>query len=177
VTCEGRPTKVEGNPDIVVRMHHTAAFAAGSRGMSFPLGSLNTAVLLTSSLAMALARSAPTSAIVSARRIVFFSPPLRGRLPEPSATILAGELWGERASLPPELRAGIGAPDVEKYLNDLNSKLLERLQAGGEVYLSNAVIGGSFALRACVVNFRTTMADAKTLIDAAVREGWALHRR
>jgi len=30
---------------------------------------------------------------------------LRLRLPEPSATILAGELWGERASLPPELRA------------------------------------------------------------------------
>src|SRR5579864_3653531 len=29
---------------------------------------------------------------------------LRLRLPEPSATILAGELWGERASLPPELR-------------------------------------------------------------------------
>ncbi len=30
---------------------------------------------------------------------------LRARLQEPSATILAGELWGERASLPPELRA------------------------------------------------------------------------
>jgi len=30
---------------------------------------------------------------------------LRARMPEPSATILAGELWGERASLPPELRA------------------------------------------------------------------------
>jgi competence protein ComEC len=29
---------------------------------------------------------------------------LRLRLPEPSATILAGELWGERSALPPELR-------------------------------------------------------------------------
>jgi competence protein ComEC len=29
---------------------------------------------------------------------------LRARLPEPSATILAGELWGERSALPPELR-------------------------------------------------------------------------
>jgi aromatic-L-amino-acid decarboxylase len=79
--------------------------------------------------------------------------------------------------VPRELNAGIGEPDVEKYLNELNSKLLERLQAGGEVYLSNAVIGGAFALRACVVNFRTTMADAETLINAAVREGRALHTR
>ncbi|HTX58401.1 MAG TPA: ComEC/Rec2 family competence protein, partial [Verrucomicrobiae bacterium] len=30
---------------------------------------------------------------------------LRDRLGEPSATILAGELWGERAALPPDLRA------------------------------------------------------------------------
>lgn len=28
----------------------------------------------------------------------------RARLPEPQATILAGELWGERAALPPQLR-------------------------------------------------------------------------
>ncbi|MEO7086743.1 MAG: aspartate aminotransferase family protein [Gemmatimonadaceae bacterium] len=79
--------------------------------------------------------------------------------------------------VPRELRAGVGAPDVEKYLNDLNSRLLERLQAGGEVYLSNAVIGGRFALRACIVNFRTTMADAEALIAAAAREGRALYTR
>lgn len=30
---------------------------------------------------------------------------LRERLPEPGASIVAGELWGERTSLPPELRA------------------------------------------------------------------------
>ncbi|MEO6912976.1 MAG: ComEC/Rec2 family competence protein, partial [Candidatus Baltobacteraceae bacterium] len=30
---------------------------------------------------------------------------LRTQLPEPSASILAGELWGERAALPPELKA------------------------------------------------------------------------
>ncbi|HVZ13112.1 MAG TPA: cytochrome c oxidase subunit 3 [Bauldia sp.] len=40
---------------LVVRAHHSAAFTAGSKELSFPLGTLNTAVLLTSSLAMALA--------------------------------------------------------------------------------------------------------------------------
>ena len=30
---------------------------------------------------------------------------LRDRLPEPGASIVAGELWGERAALPPEIRA------------------------------------------------------------------------
>ena len=46
---------------------------------------------------------------------------------------------------------------MEGYLNDLNRELLTRLQQGGEAYLSNAVIGGKYALRACIVNFRTTL--------------------
>lgn len=43
--------------------------------------------------------------LVLARAHAWALEQLRLRLPEPSATILAGELWGERASLPPELRA------------------------------------------------------------------------
>ena len=42
--------------------------------------------------------------LVLARAHAWALEQLRLRLPEPSATILAGELWGERASLPPELR-------------------------------------------------------------------------
>jgi glutamate/tyrosine decarboxylase-like PLP-dependent enzyme len=50
-----------------------------------------------------------------------------------------------------------------------NERLLAALQRDGRVYLSNAVIGGRFALRACVTNFRTTEADIETTV-AVVRE-------
>ena len=48
---------------------------------------------------------------------------------------------------------------VETYLNTLNEELLDRLQRGGQVFVSNAVIGGRYALRACIVNFHTTAGD------------------
>ncbi|MGC1424400.1 MAG: aspartate aminotransferase family protein, partial [Terracidiphilus sp.] len=60
---------------------------------------------------------------------------------------------------------------VESYLNDLNRELLTRLQQGGEAYLSNAVIGGKYALRACIVNFRTTLEDVEALLPIVVRIG------
>jgi hypothetical protein len=43
----------------------------------------------------------------------------------------------------------------------------------GRVYLSNATVGGAFALRACFVNHRTTDADVDAVVDevlAAARE-------
>jgi aromatic-L-amino-acid/L-tryptophan decarboxylase len=49
--------------------------------------------------------------------------------------------------------------DRDEFLNELNTKLLDCLQAEGEVFVSNAVIHGAYVLRACIVNFRTTMAD------------------
>jgi glutamate/tyrosine decarboxylase-like PLP-dependent enzyme len=57
------------------------------------------------------------------------------------------------------------------YLNKLNLQLLARLQQSGEVYLSNAVINGKFALRACIVNFRTSLADVEALLPIVVRMG------
>jgi glutamate/tyrosine decarboxylase-like PLP-dependent enzyme len=57
------------------------------------------------------------------------------------------------------------------YLNELNHELLTRLQAGGEAYLSNAVIQGKFALRACIVNFRTGVSDVRALPPLVVRIG------
>src|SRR5207247_11416798 len=56
--------------------------------------------------------------------------------------------------IPPDLTPG--SEQVEAYLNQLNAELLIRLQKSGEVALSNAVVGGAFLLRACIVNFRTT---------------------
>jgi aromatic-L-amino-acid/L-tryptophan decarboxylase len=73
--------------------------------------------------------------------------------------------------VPPDLRANLGAEPVEHYLNELNRELLTRLQNGGEVYVSNAVIGGKFVLRACIVNFRTSLADVEALPEIVARIG------
>ncbi len=44
----------------------------------------------------------------------------------------------------------------EGDLNALNRAILDRVIRRGRVYISNAMIGGKFALRACIVNHRTT---------------------
>ena len=49
--------------------------------------------------------------------------------------------------------------------DDFNKRLMVEVQRGGESYLSNATIGGRFALRACIVNYRTQAADAGKLLD------------
>jgi glutamate/tyrosine decarboxylase-like PLP-dependent enzyme len=64
-----------------------------------------------------------------------------------------------------------GDEKVEEYLNQLNRELLGRLQASGEAFLTNAVIGGAFVLRACIVNFRTSLADIQALPDIITRLG------
>jgi glutamate/tyrosine decarboxylase-like PLP-dependent enzyme len=71
--------------------------------------------------------------------------------------------------VPSDLKAG--GEEVEKYLDLLNNELLTRLQNSGEAYLSNAIVRGRFALRACIVNFRTTQADIEALPPLIVRIG------
>lgn len=63
----------------------------------------------------------------------------------------------------------------EDYLNTLNEKLLNELQQGGEVFLSNAVIASKYCLRACIVNYRTSKKDILEIIDIIVREGRKVH--
>ncbi|MDX1614504.1 MAG: hypothetical protein R3300_09350, partial [Candidatus Promineifilaceae bacterium] len=63
---------------------------------------------------------------------------------------------------------------VESYLNELNAALVDDLQDGGRAFISNAVIDGRFLLRACVVNFRTTLADIEALPEIMVERGRAL---
>jgi aromatic-L-amino-acid decarboxylase len=67
-----------------------------------------------------------------------------------------------------------GGEEAENYLNELNRELLTRLQSTGEVYLSNAVIHRKFALRVCIVNFRTSLADVEALLPLVVRLGTEL---
>ena len=40
--------------------------------------------------------------------------------------------------------------------------------------MSNAVIGGRYALRACIVNFHTTQADVEATVEIAARVGRAV---
>ena len=58
-----------------------------------------------------------------------------------------------------------------EYLDVLNTQLLSSLQAEGECFLSNAVIGGRKFLRACIVNFRTRVADVEALAASVARIG------
>jgi aromatic-L-amino-acid/L-tryptophan decarboxylase len=60
---------------------------------------------------------------------------------------------------------GTGKPS-EDELNRWNPMILKRVVEHGCVYLSNASLRGSFCLRACVVNHRTTDQD----IDSVVAE-------
>jgi len=70
----------------------------------------------------------------------------------------------------------VGGDDVEGYLDRLNREILARLQNGGEAFVSNAIIDGRFLLRACVVNFRTTIDDIEALMQIVVRLGREAHR-
>jgi glutamate/tyrosine decarboxylase-like PLP-dependent enzyme len=66
--------------------------------------------------------------------------------------------------VPAELRARVGAPEVEKRLDEINQALLTRIERSGQAFLSNAVVNGKYALRACIVNFRTSDADIDGLL-------------
>ena len=74
--------------------------------------------------------------------------------------------------VPRELRGDVAA---EPYLNKLNERLMADLQMGGRVFPSNAVVDGRFALRACIVNFRTEAADIDALVAQTLARGRALH--
>jgi aromatic-L-amino-acid decarboxylase len=67
-----------------------------------------------------------------------------------------------------------GGTEAEDYLNVLNEELLSRLQKGGEAFISNALVDGRYVLRACIVNFRTTLADVAALPPLVVRLGRAV---
>lgn len=52
-----------------------------------------------------------------------------------------------------------GRQRIESDINRLNEQIMYRVQRGGEAYLSNAMLRGKFALRACIINFRTMRQD------------------
>jgi aromatic-L-amino-acid/L-tryptophan decarboxylase len=73
--------------------------------------------------------------------------------------------------VPHDLRANAGDEPVERHLNALNRELLDRLQRGGEAFVSNAIVGGRYLLRACIVNFHTARADVEAVPEIVARMG------
>ena len=73
--------------------------------------------------------------------------------------------------VPLELRMNLHEEKVEAYLDTLNREILDRLQTGGETFVSNAVVRGHYVLRACIVNFHTAQPDVEAVPRIAVRIG------
>jgi len=53
----------------------------------------------------------------------------------------------------------------------LNQRILQAVIRRGKVFLSNASIHGRFALRACIVNHRTTSADVQQVVSEVISAG------
>jgi len=77
--------------------------------------------------------------------------------------------------VPQEFRAKLGSEQTEKYLNELNQHLLEAIEKSGEAFVSNAVIAGKYALRFCIVNFRTSAADIEAMPELLAHLGRRVH--
>lgn len=79
--------------------------------------------------------------------------------------------------VPPDLRPRTGTEAVEAYLDRLNRQVLADLERGGEAFVSNAVVRGRFVLRACIVNFNTSVEDVEALPGIVAAAGERIDRR
>jgi glutamate/tyrosine decarboxylase-like PLP-dependent enzyme len=61
--------------------------------------------------------------------------------------------------------------DTDDYLDTLNERVMFELQLGGRVFPSNAIVGGRFALRSCIVNYRTEADTMDELAAETIRLG------
>jgi aromatic-L-amino-acid decarboxylase len=78
--------------------------------------------------------------------------------------------------VPPDLAPRSMEPAVAEYLDRLNQAVQDRMEKSGRAFVSNAVIDGRYVLRMCIVNFRTTLEDVKSLADITVQLGRAADR-
>jgi glutamate/tyrosine decarboxylase-like PLP-dependent enzyme/putative methionine-R-sulfoxide reductase with GAF domain len=56
-------------------------------------------------------------------------------------------------------------------INSLNQALLERVQLGGQAFLSSTVMNDAFWLRACIINPRTSAEDVEALVETVRAAG------
>jgi aromatic-L-amino-acid decarboxylase len=78
--------------------------------------------------------------------------------------------------VPADLGSRTGEPEIARYLDDLNQRLLSAIEASGEAFLSNAIIGGRYLLRACIVNFQTSDQDIDAVPELIAGLGRRLDR-
>ena len=62
-------------------------------------------------------------------------------------------------------------PRPASEVNDMNRRILESIVREGRAYLSPTVLGDHYALRACLVNYRTRREDVDFLLDEVLRFG------
>ncbi len=73
--------------------------------------------------------------------------------------------------VPPAMRRALESASeaeraaVERGLDELNERIMRAVQRGGRAYISNALLRGKFALRACLINFRTTRRDIDLTLE------------
>ena len=80
--------------------------------------------------------------------------------------------------VPANLRKrSMNAGAVTDYLNELNARIATSLRLSGKAFVSNAHIGDRYLLRACIVNFRTTLADVELLPKLIVQLGQEIDGR
>jgi glutamate/tyrosine decarboxylase-like PLP-dependent enzyme len=80
--------------------------------------------------------------------------------------------------VPADLRErATGDKAVTDYLNELNARIATALRLSGQAFVSNAHIGDVYFLRACIVNFRTTLADVQALPEIIVGLGRDLDKQ
>jgi glutamate/tyrosine decarboxylase-like PLP-dependent enzyme len=70
--------------------------------------------------------------------------------------------------VPPGLDPG---PGTDEFVSRLNERLMTEIQLDGRAFCSNALLDGAWALRACIVNFRTEAEDVDAMLDLAVGLG------
>ncbi len=66
--------------------------------------------------------------------------------------------------------SGVGEQD-EPSIEALNRQILDAVVARGDLFMSPTALDGRFALRACIVNFRTRRADVDRLVEAVLDAG------
>ncbi|HEX2253152.1 MAG TPA: aminotransferase class V-fold PLP-dependent enzyme [Thermoanaerobaculia bacterium] len=107
----------------------------------------------------------PFTQALSINTFRYVPPDLRERA-ERAAARQAGEAAGDEA----------GVHEIDDLLNRLNEALLERIQSGGECFVSNAVVRGRYLLRSCIVNFNTREPDIDALPEIVARLGREVDR-
>lgn len=83
----------------------------------------------------------------------------------PSLSVVCFRFVDDRAAS--DRAEGRAGPDLdEDAIAALNRALLERLQLGGEAFLTSTELRGRFVLRACIVNHRSRREDVDRMLDA-----------